>query len=411
MAQICIFEDDKVEQLNPLVYATPVYELRCGIKTLREKIMDLYPKENFALHCRAELADILKERTSLPINELANETTLFINGRAYADFKLAKEIPVKGEQAVYMKGTTIVAARVDKKNIKKIKLAGGLSKKLFTGKEHTVDVTVINYYWDMLRINADTISKDSIDTYLLGKVLSPVDPGVFMVQKESIFIGKDVTIKPGVVLDASSGPIFIDNNVTIYPNVSISGPVYIGFKSVVKSGAKIYSGTTIGPVCKVGGEIEACIFQGYSNKAHDGFLGNSFVGCWVNLGAGTENSNLKNTYKTIKVNINGKDVNTGSVFVGTAIGDHTKTGIKTMLNSGSTVGFCCNIYDTGFHKKTVPSFAWGTPDDYTEHELEKAVATAKAVMQRREVPFTSAHEKLFKKIFELTKDERKTAKI
>ncbi len=411
MAQVCIFEDDKVGQLNPLVYATPAYELRCGIKTLREKIQDLYPKENFALHCRSYLADCLKTRTSLPVNQLAQENTLFINGRAFADFKLAKEIPVKGEPAIYMKGNTLIAARVDKKNIKKIKLGDTLSKKNFVGKEINAEVTVIDYFWDFLRLNADTISKDSIDTYLLGKTLSPVESSVFMVNKEHIFVGKDVTIKPGVVLDATNGPIFIDNNACILPNVTIMGPVYIGFKTVIKCGAKIYGGTTIGPVCKIGGEVENCIIQGYSNKAHDGFLGSSYLGSWVNLGAGTENSNLKNNYKTIKVNINGKNMNTGTLFVGVAIGDHTKTSIKTMFNSGTIIGFCCNLFDTNFHKKEVPSFAWGSPAEYEEYDIEKAIATAKAVMQRREVNFSAAHDRTFRKIFELTKEERKSAKL
>ncbi|MBU0580329.1 MAG: hypothetical protein KKA19_04045, partial [Candidatus Margulisbacteria bacterium] len=187
MNQVCIFEDDKVDRLQPLTFSRPVYELRCGIKTLREKIMDLYPKASFVLHCRSYLEDVLKEKTSMPINTLQPETTLFINGRAFADFKLAKEIPLKGKEEIYVKGTTVIAARVDKKNIKKLKIPELFTKKYFKGKENNVNVSTISYFWDLLRVNADTISKDSIDTLLLGKSHSPLGENVSVVNKEHIF--------------------------------------------------------------------------------------------------------------------------------------------------------------------------------------------------------------------------------
>jgi UDP-N-acetylglucosamine diphosphorylase/glucosamine-1-phosphate N-acetyltransferase len=415
MIQICIFEDNKVEQLYPLTLSRPVYELRFGIKTLRKKLMDLYPKAEFSFHCRSYLKDTLSEKTSLPINSLKItnskiQSILFINGRAIGDAKLARELPLKGKSQFLTKGNTVIAALVNKSDLKKMKLPELFQKKHFPGKEVKVDVTTIDYYWDLIRLNADMITKDAHDTLLLGKHHTTPSSNVILLEKQNIFIGKNVTIKPGTILDASGGPIFIDNNVTIFPNVTIMGPVYLGFKTTVKAGTKIYGGTTIGPICKVAGELENTIMQGYSNKAHDGFLGSSFIGSWVNLGAGTENSNLKNNYSTVKVTINDKLINTASSFVGSAIGDHSKTGIKTMLNTGTVIGFSANIYGSGFQSKVIPSFCWGEPNAYTTYEMEKAINTARAVMQRRNVTFSPKQKKLFEKIFTLTKQNRKFSK-
>src|SRR5262249_8340957 len=182
--------------------------------------------------------------------------------------------------------------------------------------------------------------------------------------------------KPGTVLDAENGPIFIGPHAIISPNVVIRGPCCIHDSAFVHAGAYIREGTTIGPMCKVGGEIEGSILQGYSNKQHDGFVGHSYIGEWVNLGADTVTSDLKNTYGNISVPLHGTPIDSGLRFVGSVIGDHSKTGICTALTTGTVIGFCSNIV-VPRPPQYVPSFTWLTERGATPFELEKAIAIAR----------------------------------
>ena len=230
--------------------------------------------------------------------------------------------------------------------------------------------------------------------------------GVNFVNKKNIFIGKDVDIKPGVVLDASTGPIYIEKNVTIFPNAVIQGPFYIGESSKIKSCATIYPNVSIGKVCKVGGEVEDTIIHPFSNKQHSGFLGHSYLGSWINLGADTNNSDLQNNYGSIKVQVNGRHIDSGKQFVGLMMGDHSKTAINTMFNTGTVVGFSSNVFGAGFPPKYIPSFGWGGSDSMKEYKLVKAIETAKAVFARRDKNFEKDDEEMFETIFNLTKEER-----
>jgi UDP-N-acetylglucosamine diphosphorylase/glucosamine-1-phosphate N-acetyltransferase len=223
---------------------------------------------------------------------------------------------------------------------------------------------------------------------------------------EDIFIDEGGTVGAGAVLDASEGPIYVGPNATIMPGAVVMGPVSVGAASRVKAGARIYPGTTIGPVCKVGGEVEETIFQGFANKQHEGFLGHSYVCEWVNLGAGTENSDLKNNYSEVKVYVHGELVDTCEMFVGLFIGDHSKSAINTSFNTGSTVGVSANVFGSGLTPKSIPSFGWWGGERPEVHDLEKAVETARAVMTRRDVDLTPAYEKAFREVFNLTKKER-----
>ena len=233
-----------------------------------------------------------------------------------------------------------------------------------------------------------------------------------MLNKENIFVGTGATVKSGTTLDAEKGPIYIDKNVEIFPNVTIEGPVFIGANSKIKIGAKIYEGTSIGEMCKVGGEVEESIIHSYSNKQHDGFLGHAYLGMWVNLGADTNNSDLKNNYGNVKVSINGKEwINSNSTFVGAAIADHFKSAIGTMFNTGTVVGFASNIFYRTFPPKFIPSFFWGGEKEAVTYVLEKAVDTAIKVMKRRKIEMSIAQRKLFETIFKLTEEERKNAGI
>jgi UDP-N-acetylglucosamine diphosphorylase/glucosamine-1-phosphate N-acetyltransferase len=171
-------------------------------------------------------------------------------------------------------------------------------------------------------------------------------------------------------------------------------------------GALLYGETTVGPMCKVGGEVGETIFQGYANKQHDGFLGHSYVGEWVNLGAGTNTSDLKNNYSTVRVPIGGKLVDSGGVFAGLYIGDHAKSGIGTTFNTGTVVGVCSNVYGAGYPPKYIPSFAWGGGSKFAEHELAAALETARRAMERRGKAFGARESTILKDVFELTRTER-----
>jgi UDP-N-acetylglucosamine diphosphorylase/glucosamine-1-phosphate N-acetyltransferase len=223
-----------------------------------------------------------------------------------------------------------------------------------------------------------------------------------MVGEENILIGEGAIVKPGVVLDASSGPIVINDGATVMANAVVVGPAYIGKGSLIKPGARILEGTSIGDVCKVGGEIAETIFAAYSNKQHDGFVGHSYIGEWVNIGAGANNSDLKNNYSAVRMWCGGMVRDTGRQFLGFVMGDHTKVGIGAEIGSGTAVGFNCNIYGSAAPPRFVPSFSWGRGEELVEYELERAMLTAQIVMERRDVRFTDAHRNAFRRIFELS---------
>ena len=224
--------------------------------------------------------------------------------------------------------------------------------------------------------------------------------GTTILNPYNIWIGKDAKIKPGVIIDASDGPVILDENALIMPNAVLVGPVYLGKNSMIKVGAKIYKGTSIGPVCKVGGEVEETIFQAYSNKQHDGFLGHSYIGEWVNIGAGTTNSDLKNNYRNVEVYFypSGKKVDSESKFVGTFIGDHTKTGINSTINTGTVVGVGCNLFGRELIKDFIPSFRWGEGSELTEYQEDKFLETVKIVKQRRNLKLTKNEKELYTNI-------------
>ena len=209
------------------------------------------------------------------------------------------------------------------------------------------------------------------------------------------------------VLDATEGPVYISKGVKIYPHTYVRGPVYIGEDSIILGG-KIRGGTSIGPKCKVHGEIAETIIHGYSNKAHDGFIGHSYICEWVNVGAGTITSDLKNTYGHVKVWIEGEMVDSGQMFIGSFIGDHSKIGIGTRLNTGTVIGVASNVFGNGFPPKYVPSFSWGGSESLSENKLDKVIQTAKIVMSRRDIEMAETDEMLLRKIFEMTRGGKVT---
>ncbi len=413
---ICIFEDNRFKQLYPLTLTRPVFDLRCGIFSLKEKLMRRFPQQSVYLLCRKYLEEIVKnQHPDVAINELPDESAkycLFINGRLLADAEFLNRLEM--DELIYTHKGTVVAAL----------LGAGNRQRLIVNKHNIVDfketkdvqtveikANLINYPWDLVHQNSKQIEADFTDLNEGGQSLGTVSEDAILLNSPNIRIGINSVIKAGAVLDAEHGPIYIGEKVTIMSNTVIEGPAFIGDNSIIKIGAKIYAGTSIGEWCKVGGEVEETILHSFSSKQHDGFLGHSYLGQWVNLGADTNNSNLKNNYSSVRLFIDGEFIDSGSQFVGLFMGDHCKSGINTMFNTGTVVGAMSNIFGGGFPPKNIPSFAWGGSDGFVEHDLEKALETARMVMARRGVGMTADYEKMIRNIFDLTKAERQVLTI
>lgn len=414
--EICIFEDLYFDRIEPLTFSRPTYDLVCGISSLKEKIIRQYPDVKISLHTRPYLESFLISKYSdLSINKIEDDDCLFINGRILAPGNLSELIPLKDKtnKVFVNKDDTLIAARVSGKMLNEVKnnIHDLLSLSNFDGvKIEKIDIPCANYVWDLINNN----HKEMVSDYSFltkskqgdmhrGKVYE----GAHLIEKENIYIAEGAQIKPGAVLDASPGPIYLDENSVIFPNAVIEGPVYVGKSSQVKSCARIYENVSIGNICKVGGEVEDSIISPFTNKQHSGFLGHAYLGSWVNIGADTNCSDLKNNYGSVKMYVNGEVIDSGSQFLGVIIGDQSKTAINTMFNTGSVVGFACNVYGAGFPPKYLPSFSWGGSDAVTTYDIARSLETAKRVMARRNKIMDEAEEKLFRKIFDLTQKERR----
>jgi len=408
---ICIFEDGQYLNFEPLIYSRPVFDLICGMTTLKEKIICAFPKEKITLKCRNYLEKFVKaENPKCKVNQFEDEDYLLINGRIIAPSNLKNILKSNSnDEKVFVSNGITIAVKVSRKRIKDLSLnkIEIIDTKLFNDIPlEEVDIDCAQYLWDLVYLNGKEIQND-FKIYTKGKSFAKKKfVGVNFVNRKNIFIGKNVDIKPGVVLDASTGPIFIENNVTIFPNAVIQGPFYIGESSKIKSCATIYPNVSIGKVCKVGGEVEDSIIHSHTNKQHSGFLGHSYLGSWINIGADTNNSDLQNNYGSIKVQVNGKHIDSGKQFVGLMMGDHSKTAINTMFNTGTVVGFSSNVFGAGFPPKYIPSFGWGGSESMKEYKLFKAVETAKAVFARRNKNFSKEDEDLFETIFNITSEDR-----
>ena len=411
--QLCIFEDIYFDRLEPLIFTRPTYDLICGVNSIRAKIIRAYPEIKYSLHCRPYLEQVVKNKNPLvDVNKIEDNECLFINGRILAPANMAEIVPLSGEDKLYVSNGTVVAARVSGKKLDEVKsnLSDLFSNGDFDGlTSEQVDIKHIDYIWDLINNNRSQMQSD-FDFLLKNKknlILGKVYDGAHLIEKDCIFIEEGVLIKPGAVLDASEGPIYIDKNATVFPNSVIQNGVYIGESSQVKSGAVIHDNVSISRICKVGGEVEDSIFLPYTNKQHSGFIGHGYLGSWVNLGADTNCSDLKNNYGSVRVYVNGDMVDSGTQFLGVTMGDHSKTSINTMFNTGTVVGFSCNIFGAGFPSKYLPSFSWGGSTAITTYDIQRSIETARRVMLRRNQVMTEHDEKLFRKIFDLTAKERR----
>jgi len=403
---ICIYEDSGCNNLLPMVYMRPVYDLFCGMVSLQEKLIRNFPKASITLHTRSILESVVRDRyPDCLVNDFPAELKeiVFINGRTLLSSETVLNKLDKNQS--FTINNKVVAARLsgDQLTMTIKKVQNGITFDLDETaiEKQEIDGVLVEYIWDLIQANSDQIRSDFTFANQ-GKVEPAIDDDI-VIQNKNVFIDKTAKIFPQVIVDGSNGPVFIDRNAVIQPHVYIQGPVYIGPSVLIKAGAQIDSGSSITEGCKIGGEVNNSIILPWSNKAHNGFLGSSYVGSWVNIGAGTNNSNLKNNYGAVKVTVNGKVIDTGLQFMGLIMGDHSKCGINTTFNTGTNVGINCNLYGSAMHKRHISSFTWGSAaDDYTTYKLDKALAVNKTVMSRRQQYLSKYEEELLGNIFQLT---------
>ena len=388
---VVLFDDPVIRlDLLPFTFTRPIASIRIGILTVAEKWEHYLEKP---ISHRTET--YLQEKFPLTV---ANDN-LLINGAVCPDeaFVSALLKLKKGEGLVSNK--LLLAARTED-------VHASADAKLTT-REYAAPLMIMDQVWKIFQYNGSQIRSD-FERITRGRKSKTIDdPYTKVYSGEDIFIEHGAVIQ-AAVLNASTGPIYVGRNVQIQEGALIRGPISIGDDSVVNMGAKLRSDTTIGPHCKVGGEISNAVIFGHSNKVHDGFLGSSVLGEWCNLGADTNTSNLKNNYDFVKLWNYPKQgfKSTGLQFCGLMMGDHSKCGINTMFNTGTVTGVSSNIFGDGYPRNFIPSFAWGGAAGFTTFQLNKAYETASKAMERRGQVLGDADKKILKHIFEMTATER-----
>ena len=377
ISSIVLRDPEDLDNLYPFSILHPSFELFSGCLHNFERWTLIAPDTKICFesdHFRLS-SFLLRYNLSNPNYQ---ENVLFIDGNVIPDFLLLEEI----KEAILKNHHFNINFNFQGKSIAQFVRN---TKKARDFINHNINVNRINYIWEVLDLNHNQIKFDIILIQSrfkrLANIINPFF-GTHLVGSE-IYIGDNVKIMPGVVLDSTDGAIVIDDDVQIMPNSVIIGPSYIGKKTIIKAVAKIYSNCSFGEYCKIGGELEATIFQGYSNKQHEGFLGHSFICEWVNFGADTNNSDLKNTYSNIIMRLPGKRVPTDKMFIGLMAGDHTKTAINSQFTTGTTCGIHCNLFDSGFFPSQIPSYTWGGKGNSRTYNFEQALDTASKMMARR----------------------------
>jgi len=398
---IIIFENDRVEDLYPFNIMHCSWELRTGIYMNFEKIIKLFNKSKIKFIGRElQLKSFLKRFNIENKNFGDVKNILLIDGC----FVITQNTKTEIEQYCSNIDKNLIFKFNNQNvsyflcnNINNLILEDKINYDIITENAETIELKngyFINYLWDALDYIENGIRNDIIIHQHLNRLYLPAFHNVNAIVPSEIYVEDNVKIAPSVCLDASYGPIFIDESVKIYPQATILGPCYIGKNSEVKIGAKIYKNNIIGPVTKVAGELQNNIIQSYTNKQHDGFLGDSYICEWVNLGADTNNSNLKNTLSNIKVRLPHKTIDTKKLFLGMLCGDHTKTAINTQINTGTVIGISSIIFESGFPPTTIKSFDFGGFGK-KKYSLENAIETAKKIMSRRNKELTEEEIKIF----------------
>lgn len=386
-----LFDGPHRNHLLPFTYTRPVADIRIGILTIREKW------ERYLGYTITSLTeDYLSEK--FPMVEF--EDNIMINASYLPNFEIAELIKGLTENQAIFKGEDVIAFYTKETQ-------DDIDFSSYESIEYEADILKIERTWDIFSQNGEAL-KDDFELITSGRKSQPIPANINVIKAQDIFIEEGAAMN-FVTLNATNGPIYIGKNTEIMEGSIIRGPFSLNEGSTVKMGAKIYGPTTIGPFSKVGGEVNNSVFFGYSNKGHDGFLGNSVIGEWCNLGADTNNSNLKNNYAEVRLWDYETEgfAKTGLQFCGLMMGDHSKCGINTMFNTGTVVGVSANIFGSGFPRNFIPSFSWGGKAGFSTYLTKKAFEVANVVMARRTIEFTEKDATILEHVFEETKRFRR----
>lgn len=392
MDNLLLFDDPAIRgSLLPFTFTRPVADIRIGILKISEK---------WAKSTGSSISFLTQDYLQKKFSR-GFKPTLAING-AWLPPKEVNEILQKlgKDQALYF-GKILLAVHLN-----------GEDKNLDFAKEKEniqadFEPVLLQKTWNIFEYNGSEIKKD-FDLLTAGRISAPItDPFTRVYAPENIFIEEGVQIR-AAILNAENGPIYLGKNSEIQEGALIRGPIAICEGSTINMGAKLRGDTTVGPHSKVGGEVSNSVIFGYSNKGHEGFLGNSVIGEWCNLGADSNTSNLKNNYATVKLwdYTKGGFSNTGLQFCGLMMGDHSKCGINTMFNTGTVVGVGANIFGDGYPRNFIPSFAWGGAAGFSTFQFSKFEEAAKAAMGRRKIDWTTEEKEILERIFETSKSYR-----
>ncbi len=398
--EVTIYEDDSYSELFPLTYMRPSFQILSGMGTLLWRLTRLLPEARIGLFARSGFTGLLRQEfPDWEVNDTSPRSGLFLNGRCLLLPESVFEN--RGRRAFAHKGSVIgfwtpEEVRVESAGALSARAVARLVEK--TPKEET-EALVLQHPWDLIRQNGALIEAD-FGSSNAGGILGVVDPLAVLEGDASLFsLGAGSTVEPFCVIDVRDGPVSIGEGVLVSSHSSIKGPCHISDGSVVEA-AVIRGETTIGPVCRISGEVEATVFQGHSNKHHLGFIGHSWIGEWVNIGAGTNNSDLKNNYGRVRVGSPDSPVDTGMQKLGCFLGDHTKTGIGALLNTGAMIGPFSNLLGGDISPKYLPPFSWQGPNGFEHYRLDEAIATARTVMRRRSVDMGDDYERLVRDLHE-----------
>jgi UDP-N-acetylglucosamine diphosphorylase/glucosamine-1-phosphate N-acetyltransferase len=400
-ANMILFEDFRWRDFLPLAYLRSLSQLVCGREDLLSRVRRLASNASqTSLWCRDEVQEVAAEATGLAANKPAQGPTLLLNARGFW-----RELPACDNEGAWVGvadgqediacicADAALASRLTASQL----LHEDAAKQLrgLPRRDVSLQVKLMRWPWELVLGNKAALVADWRDCGGRDDAELPRNmPGVHVLDPANVRIGAGSRIKPCVVVDAEDGPVWIGENVTIYPHSYIQGPVAIGDGSIVQPGTVVRGGSTIGRRCKVGGEVDASIIHGFSNKQHDGFLGHSYIGEWVNIAADCINSDLKNTYGSIRVPINGREVDSGEMFVGMLCGDHSKAGINVSFPTGAVIGFCSSVF-TSSSPKFVPSFTWVENGSTCPYDVDRGLSLARKVMLRRNRVMTAAEERAF----------------
>ena len=385
-----LFDSDIRNTLLPFTYTRPVADIRIGILTIREKW-----EKHLGLTTTTITEEYLEEK--YPMLEM--KENILVNASFCPTESLVAQVKKLSKNEAIFKGEDVIAFYTTDSQEE-------VDLEVYAQIEFEEDLIQIRNTWDIFTYNASAIQLD-FELITAGRTSEPIPEGVQALNKENIFIEEGAEIIFST-LNASEGPIYIGKDAIVMESSSIRGPFAMCEHAVLKMGAKIYKGTTIGPYSKVGGEVSNAVIFGYSSKGHDGYLGNSVIGEWCNLGADTNTSNLKNNYAEVKLwdYETGRFAKTGLQFCGLLMGDHSKCGINTMFNTGTVVGVSVNIFGSGFPRNFIPSYSWGGAAGFTTFQMNKVSEVATVVMQRRSLVFDEKDQKIMDHIFEETKQYR-----